>query len=224
MAFATEDGHPWHAVLEEKAFEAHDMPSVHARQGPGTYPGPFSVVNATTAAFAGQDPAQLTVPLELAQDGGATVSAPGVCGQDRDGLGTGLRERYRRVGRGRGQRSQPLALFHRVHGQRGKDMGRPVRASVQVVRTTYGPVRVTVRARDIERFGGNSIGESNGSDVALEGLEPETDPALADRRAGPGRQQGGNSSGAERAFGDAPLTRLKAHGGTVETWLVVGSA
>ena len=62
------------------------MPSVHAPQGPGTYPGPFSVVNATTA-FAGQDPAQLTAPLELAQDGGARVSSRGYVAKIGTALG-----------------------------------------------------------------------------------------------------------------------------------------
>ncbi len=125
MAFGTEDGHPWHAVLEEKAFEAHDIPSVHAPQGPGSYPGPFSVVNATMAAFADQDPGQLTAPLELAQDGGARVSSRGYVARIGTALGLTFVSATDGVGRGRGQRSQPLALFHRVHGQRGKDMGRP---------------------------------------------------------------------------------------------------
>ena len=152
MAFATEDGHPWHALLEEKAFEAHDMLSVHAPQGPGAYPGPFASSMPRRRAFAGQEPPQLTAPMQHWPKTVGPGQLPGVRGQDRDGPRTGLRERNRRVGRRRGQRSQPLALFHRVHGQRGKDLGRPVRESAQVVRTTYGPVRVTVRAHDVERL------------------------------------------------------------------------
>jgi hypothetical protein len=57
-----------------RAFEAHDMPSLHAPQGPGGFLGPFTVVDVTTAVFAGQEPAQLSMPLEMAQRGGTTIS------------------------------------------------------------------------------------------------------------------------------------------------------
>ena len=70
-------------------------------------------------------PGQLTAPLELAQDGGARVSSRGYVARIGTALGLTFVSATDGVGRGRGQRSQPLALFHRVHGQRGKDMGRP---------------------------------------------------------------------------------------------------
>jgi hypothetical protein len=61
------------------------MPSVHAPQGPGGYPGPFSVVDATTAIFAGQEP--MSVPLEMARGGGATISVRGEVANIQTALG-----------------------------------------------------------------------------------------------------------------------------------------
>ena len=78
VAFATQDGVHWHAVLEGPN-ELPDMPSVHTAPSPGSYPGPFSLVNSTTAAFAGQDPAvgYGAAPLAIVQDGGTSVSERG---------------------------------------------------------------------------------------------------------------------------------------------------
>jgi photosystem II stability/assembly factor-like uncharacterized protein len=75
VAFATTDGHDWHAVLEE-TFTEGGMTEVHAPDGPGTYPGPFSAVSGETAVFVGFSPPLSVAPMDIATDNGRKLSSP----------------------------------------------------------------------------------------------------------------------------------------------------
>ncbi len=76
IAFATQDARSWHAVLEESYTESAIMPEVHAPEGPGSYPGPFSAISPDAAVFVGFDPSAGygAAPLELVAEGGADHS------------------------------------------------------------------------------------------------------------------------------------------------------
>ena len=76
VAFATRTGHLWHPVLEERFTESGIMPEVHAPEGPGSYPGPFSAVNADTAIFVGfSPPAPVPTSFEIATHNGTELSS-----------------------------------------------------------------------------------------------------------------------------------------------------
>ena len=75
VAFATRDGRSWHPVLEETFTESGIMPKVHAPDGPGTYPGPFSAVSGETAIFVGFSPAPAVAPMDIATDNGSKLSS-----------------------------------------------------------------------------------------------------------------------------------------------------
>jgi len=75
VAFATRDGHDWHSVLEESFTEQGVMPEVHAPDGPGTYPGPFSAVSSDTAVFVGFNPPAPLAPMDVATDNGMKLSS-----------------------------------------------------------------------------------------------------------------------------------------------------
>ncbi len=75
VAFATRDGRSWHPVLEETFTESGIMPEVHAPDGPGTYPGPFSAVSGQTAIFVGFSPAPAVAPMDIATDNGSKLSS-----------------------------------------------------------------------------------------------------------------------------------------------------
>ena len=139
VAFATQDGRDWHAVFEEQAFEDHDMPSVHAPQGPGSYPGPFDVVNASTAAFVGQDPGALTVPFDMAYQGGTTVQARGTVPR----LGTALGISFVSAAKGWavGVGENAAGLLRRLHRRRRQELDCPVRAGLRLGST--GPFALT---------------------------------------------------------------------------------
>jgi len=53
LAYATQDGHAWHGVLEEQFTESALRPSVKLPEGPGSYPGPVSVIDPAAAVFVG---------------------------------------------------------------------------------------------------------------------------------------------------------------------------
>ena len=75
VAFATRDGRSWHPVLEETFTESGIMPEVHAPDGPGTYPGPFSAVSGETAIFVGFSPAPAVAPMDIATDNGSKLNS-----------------------------------------------------------------------------------------------------------------------------------------------------
>ena len=69
------NGSRWTAVAEEGYFGSV-YPDASAQRGLGAYPGPFTVVNSTTAYFLGLDPAvgpHGSVEFNGTMDGGAAV-------------------------------------------------------------------------------------------------------------------------------------------------------
>jgi photosystem II stability/assembly factor-like uncharacterized protein len=80
LAYATSDGRAWHGVLEETMLESALRPAVHLPDGPGTEPGPFSVISADAAAFVGYTPPANgwgAAPLDMATNGGSTLKSAG---------------------------------------------------------------------------------------------------------------------------------------------------
>jgi photosystem II stability/assembly factor-like uncharacterized protein len=67
LAYATPDGRAWHALFEETYTESAIRPEVHAPDGPGSYPGPFSAISADSAAYVGWTPPEGfgAAPLDL---------------------------------------------------------------------------------------------------------------------------------------------------------------
>jgi photosystem II stability/assembly factor-like uncharacterized protein len=80
LAYATQDGTSWHGVLEESMLESAMRPRLHLPAGPGSEPGPFSVISPGTAAFVGYTPPANgwgAAPLIMATDGGAVLKSAG---------------------------------------------------------------------------------------------------------------------------------------------------
>jgi len=80
LAYATKDGRAWHGVLEETTLESALRPALHLPDGPGTEPGPFSVISADAAAFVGYTPPANgwgAAPLDMATNGGSTLTRAG---------------------------------------------------------------------------------------------------------------------------------------------------
>jgi photosystem II stability/assembly factor-like uncharacterized protein len=80
LAYATQDGTAWHGVLEEQMLESAIRPKLHLPAGPGSEPGPFSVIGPGAAAFVGYTPPANgwgAVPLIVATNGGAVLSSAG---------------------------------------------------------------------------------------------------------------------------------------------------
>lgn len=71
IAYATQDAAHWHVLFEEGYIESDVFPQVHAPNGPGSYPGPFSAIGPGTAAFLGWDPPVGLggVPLDMVTGG-----------------------------------------------------------------------------------------------------------------------------------------------------------
>ena len=69
-------------MFEEQYTEAALRPSLKLPDGPGSYPGPFSAISSSAAAFIDWCPACYfgTAPIAIAQDGGAQLSRPGNVG------------------------------------------------------------------------------------------------------------------------------------------------
>jgi photosystem II stability/assembly factor-like uncharacterized protein len=81
LAYASPDGGQWHAVLEETYTESALHPRVHAPDGPGTYPGPFSVLSPSSAAYVGWTPPDGlgAAPLDTVS-GGTAIARDGNVG------------------------------------------------------------------------------------------------------------------------------------------------
>jgi photosystem II stability/assembly factor-like uncharacterized protein len=82
LAYATQDARTWHVLFEETYIESGLRPEVHAPDGPGSYPGPVSAIDAGSAAYVGwTPPAGLgAAPLELATGGTRLTKAGNVGG------------------------------------------------------------------------------------------------------------------------------------------------
>ena len=80
LAYATQDGTSWHGVLEEPMLESAIRPKLHLPAGPGSEPGPFSVISPGAAAFVGYTPPANgwgAAPLVVATNGGAVLRSAG---------------------------------------------------------------------------------------------------------------------------------------------------
>jgi photosystem II stability/assembly factor-like uncharacterized protein len=80
LAYATQDGTVWHGVMEETMLESAIRPKLHLPAGPGSEPGPFSVISPGAAAFVGYTPPAGgwgAAPLTVATDGGAVLNSEG---------------------------------------------------------------------------------------------------------------------------------------------------
>lgn len=75
IAYATTDGTTWRAVMKEPMTEGQVLPNVPA--GPDSYPGSFSVIDPTDAAFVGDGPATNYAQCVIAGNGGATLHFTG---------------------------------------------------------------------------------------------------------------------------------------------------
>ena len=82
VAYDSQDGHQWHGVLEQQYTESALRPGVKLPEGPGSYPGPFSVINSGSAAFVGYTPpiGYGVAPVMLASDNGHALAAEGNVG------------------------------------------------------------------------------------------------------------------------------------------------
>jgi photosystem II stability/assembly factor-like uncharacterized protein len=77
ISFATADGVHWRPVLEEAYTESATRPQVQSPDGPGSYPGPFSVVSPTIAVYFGWTPPEGGYGVSrmvVATGGGAVLS------------------------------------------------------------------------------------------------------------------------------------------------------
>ena len=80
LAYATQDGRSWHGVLEEPMLESAIRPKLHLPAGPGSEPGPFSVISPGAAAFVGYTPPANgwgAAPLVVATNGGTVLKSAG---------------------------------------------------------------------------------------------------------------------------------------------------
>ena len=80
LAYATQDGRSWHGVLEEPMLESAIRPKLHLPAGPGSEPGPFSVISPGAAAFVGYTPPANgwgAAPLIVATNGGTVLKSAG---------------------------------------------------------------------------------------------------------------------------------------------------
>jgi len=83
IAYATQDASHWHVLFEENYIESAVMPEVHAPEGPGSYPGPFSAISPDTAAFLGWTPPVGmggVAPLDMVTDGSELAQEGNVSG------------------------------------------------------------------------------------------------------------------------------------------------
>lgn len=96
LGYATQDARDWHVLFEERYTESAAVPEVHAPQGPGSYPGPFSAISPGSAAFVGWIPPEGfgTAPLEMVTDGGADGGASGSIGHSMRGAVGGVTQAY----------------------------------------------------------------------------------------------------------------------------------
>ena len=82
LAYVTQDGRSWRALFEESYIESGARPEVHAPDGPGSYPGPFSAISPQAAVYVGYTPpiGDGAAPVEVASAGGATLTREGDVG------------------------------------------------------------------------------------------------------------------------------------------------
>ena len=82
LAYASQDGHEWHGVLEEQFTESALRPSVKLPDGPGSYPGPISAIDPGTAVFVGYTPplGYGVAPVMLASNNGYALTKEGDVG------------------------------------------------------------------------------------------------------------------------------------------------
>ena len=82
LAYASQDGREWHGVLEETYTESALRPGLKLPDGPGSYPGPFSAIDAGSAAFVGYTPplGYGVAPVMLASDNGYALAKEGNVG------------------------------------------------------------------------------------------------------------------------------------------------
>jgi photosystem II stability/assembly factor-like uncharacterized protein len=86
IAYATQDASHWHVLFEENYTESGVMPELHAPEGPGSYPGPFSAIGPRTAAFLGWIPpvgVGGVAPLDMVTDGSRLTTEGNVGGMSQ---------------------------------------------------------------------------------------------------------------------------------------------
>ncbi len=79
LAYATQDGQQWRGLFEEQYTEAALRPSLKLPEGPGSYPGPFSAIDSSAAAFVGYTPPMGygAAPVTLASANGRLLTSEG---------------------------------------------------------------------------------------------------------------------------------------------------
>jgi photosystem II stability/assembly factor-like uncharacterized protein len=88
LAYATTQGTSWRGVMEEPMLESALRPQVRLSAGPGSEPGPFSVISPSAAAFVGYTPPANgygAAPVALVSEG--TVKSAGDVGAINQPLG-----------------------------------------------------------------------------------------------------------------------------------------
>ncbi len=79
VVYATVDGQHWRTVMAEPYTVGNQLPGVPA--GPGSYPGSFSVVDASDAVFVGDTPPAPSQSAMIATNGGQTLKSTGSVSQ-----------------------------------------------------------------------------------------------------------------------------------------------
>jgi photosystem II stability/assembly factor-like uncharacterized protein len=80
LAYATAQGSEWHGVMEEPVLESALRPALHLAAGPGSEPGPFSVISPQAAVFIGYTPPANgwgAAPVALVTGGGTALRQAG---------------------------------------------------------------------------------------------------------------------------------------------------
>ena len=82
LAYASQDGREWHGGLEEGYIESALRPGLKLPEGPGSFPGPCSALDAGSAVFVGYTPplGYGAAPVMLASDNGYTLTGEGDVG------------------------------------------------------------------------------------------------------------------------------------------------
>jgi photosystem II stability/assembly factor-like uncharacterized protein len=90
LAYASQDGHQWHGVLEQQYTESALRPGLKLPEGPGSYPGPFSAIDSGSAAFVGYTPpiGYGVAPVMLASDNGHDLANEGNVGTINEPMAT----------------------------------------------------------------------------------------------------------------------------------------
>jgi len=75
VVYATVDAQHWRTVMAEQYTIGNELPGVP--DGPGSYPGSFSVVDPAEAVFVGDTPPAMAATCMIATNGGATLKTTG---------------------------------------------------------------------------------------------------------------------------------------------------